>query len=786
MSSNQYVGKAIPRREDERLLRGSGLFVADVRLPGLLEMAVLRSPHAHARVLHIDTAPALDRPGVRAALGFGDLGSEVPRLPMLVPHVALRPQMPYPLASEKVRFVGEPVAVVVAEGRYQAEDALQSIEIEYEPLPAVVDMEAALGPGAPLLHSGTDSNLAAAVTQVVGEPEAVVATAQVVFEHTFRFGRLSGQPMETRGVVARHERSKLGESLVVWDSTQSPHTVRRVLAGMLALPQHSIRVIAPDVGGGFGVKNRFYPEEFLVPFLALRLGRPVRWIEDRREDLLTTYQAREQVHHVRVAASSDGTILALIDQYITDQGAYSPFGLVVPFNAMTTLPGPYKLRNYRAEMRAAYTNKAPNAPYRAAGRPPGVFVMERTMDLVARRLALDPAEVRFRNFIQPDEFPYRLGLKDRDGSEVTYDSGNYPACLQEALRMLDVDAFRRERAAARQAGRYLGLGIGCYVESTGRGPFEGATVRVEPSGKVLLITGAAPQGQSHETTMAQLCADRLGVDLNDVTVITGDTEAIRLGIGTYASRTAVVAGNAVSVAARAVRTKALRVAASLLEASCDDLELTRGTIRVRGAPDRQVSLARVTQVLSSPPPAMVFPQEFEPGLEATHYFHPAGNTYASGVHIAVVEVDIDTGKVRVLRYVVVHDCGTVINPMVVDGQVRGGVAQGIGNAMYEEMIYNEDGQPLTTSYMDYLVPTSMEVPRIEVGHIQTPSPMNEEGIKGAGEGGTMPVPAAIANAIDDALAPLGVVVTRMPISPDDLRALIEQSQEPKSSSNRPV
>jgi carbon-monoxide dehydrogenase large subunit len=754
------------------LLRGSGLFVADVRVPGLLEMAVLRSPHAHARIVHVDTHAALARPGVVVALSFSDLGSDVPRLPMLVPHAALRPQMPYPLACEKVLFVGEPVAVVVAETASQAEDALDAIEVEYEVLPPVVNMEAALEPNAPLLHPGTDSNLAAGLTQTVGDPDATFAAADVILEHTFRFGRLSGQPLETRGVVARHERTKLGESLVVWDSTQSPHTVRRVLAGMLAMPQHAIRVIAPDVGGGFGIKNRFYPEEFLVPLLARRLGRPVRWIEDRREDLLTTYQARESVHHVRVGARRDGTILALTDRYVTDQGAYTPFGLVVPFNAMTTLPGPYKLRNYRAEMRAAFTNKAPNAPYRAAGRPPGVFVIERVMDLLARRLNLNPAEVRFRNFVQPNEFPYGLGLKDRDGTEVTYDSGDYPRCLADALRMLDVDAFRREQAAARQAGRYLGLGIGCYVESTGRGPFEGATVRVEASGKVLLLTGAAPHGQSHETTLAQLCADRLGVDLDDVTVIAGDTDAIPLGVGTYASRTAVVAGNAVSVAARAVRAKALRVAATLLETSPDDLELTRGTIRVRGAPDRQISLARVSQLVSAPPPAFTFPADLEPGLEVTHYYHPIANTYANGVHVAVVEVDVETGRVRVPRYVVVHDCGTIINPMVVDGQVRGGVAQGLGNALYEEMVYDAQGQPLTTSYMDYQLPTSMEVPAIDVGHVQTPSPLNEEGIKGAGEGGTMPVPAAIANAIDDALAHLGVTVTRMPIRPAQLRQLI--------------
>src|SRR5579884_1752470 len=763
-----YIGRALARREDDRLLRGSGLFVADVRLPHILELAVLRSPHAHARIVDIDTRGALAQPGV---VSFADLG-EVGRMPMLVPHRALRAQMPYPLAADRVLFVGEPVAVVVAQTAAQAADAREAIQVTYESLAAVTDMEAALAPDAPRLHAGSPSNLAAAVTQVVGDPDAAFAQAEVVLEHTFRFGRVSGQPMETRGIVARYERAKLGESLVVRDSTQSPHTVRRILAGMLGLPLHAIRVIAPDVGGGFGVKSRFYPEEFLVPYLARRLGRPVRWIEDRREDLLTTYQAREQVHHVRVAAQRDGTLLAITDDYVTDQGAYSPFGLVVPLNAMTTLPGPYKLRHYRAELRVAYPNKAPNAPYRAAGRPPAVFVMERSMDLLARRLGLEPAEVRFRNFIQPAEFPYRLGLKDRDGTEITYDSGNYPRCLAEALRLIDVGTFRHEQQQARHAGRYLGLGIGCYVESTGRGPFEGATVRVDSSGRVVVATGASPQGQSHETTLAQICADRLGVPFEAVTVVTGDTDAINLGVGTYASRTAVVAGNAVSGAALAVREKALRTAAQLLEASPDDLEIDAGEIRVRGVPDRSMPLARVAQVLTSPPPAFTFPEGLEPGLEATHYFSPTGNAYANGVHVAAVEVDVDTGRVDVLRYAVAHDCGTVINPTVVDGQCVGGVAQGLGNALYEEMLYDENGQPLTTSYMDYLVPTSTEVPDVTLAHVETPSPLNPEGIKGAGEGGTMPVPAAVANAIDDALSPFGVAVDRAPMSPDRLRAKI--------------
>ena len=640
-----YIGQAVPRREDARLLRGQGLYVADVDLPGAVHMAVLRSPHAHAHLRSVRVEPARTQPGVLAALAFGDL-EQPQRLPMLVPHRDLRPQMPYPLAADKVRYVGEPVAVVVAESAHLAEDALEAIEVDYDIQPAVVDAEAALRPDAPRLHPDAPDNLAAAVTQTVGDPDAAFGEADAVLRYTYRSGRLSGQPIETRGVAARFERSRVGESLTVWDATQSPHTVRRVLAGMLGLPLHSVRVIAPEVGGGFGIKNRFYAEEFLVPYLARLIGRPARWIEDRREDLLTAYQAREQVHHVEVAARQDGVILGLRDRYVVDNGAYSPFGLVVPFNAMTTLPGPYRLANYQAEMRAAYTNKTPNAPYRAAGRPPAVFVMERVMDLVARQCGLDPVEVRRRNLIPSDAFPYRTGLKDRDGSEVVYDSGDYAGCLDDALRQLDLAAFRREQAEARQQGRYLGLGIGCYVESTGRGPFEGATVRVDPSGNVLVLTGAAPQGQSHETTLAQLCADRLGVPIETVTVVTGDTDAIPLGIGTFASRTAVVAGNAVSLAAAQVRDKTLRMAALLLEVSPDDLVLSAGEVQVRGAPDRRLSLARVAQVLSAPPPAMLLHEGLEPGLEATHYYHPTDNTYASGVHLAVVEVDPRTGGVQ--------------------------------------------------------------------------------------------------------------------------------------------
>ncbi len=778
--SDGYVGQSVLRREDPRLLRGAGLFVGDVQLPGMAHVAFLRSPYPNARIVSIDVSDALEQPGVITAVTAADFGERIAKIPMLTPHRALTSQMPYPLARDRAFYVGEAVAAVVADTPYQAEDALEAIRVEYEELEAVADAEAALNPGAPLIHAGMENNLAAMITHRVGDADRAFRDADVTVSIDFQFSRLSGQPMECRGVVATWERTRGGGRITMWDSTQSPHMVRRVLADLMGMPQQAIRVLAPDVGGGFGIKNRFYPEEFVVPWLARKLSRPVRWIEDRREDFLTTYQARQQHHRVELAAKRDGTILGVRDHYVVDLGAYSPFGIVVPYNAGTTMVGPYKLPNLEIEMRAVYTTKAPMAPYRAAGRPPGVFAIERAIDILARKLGMDPAEVRFRNFIQPDEFPHKLGLLDRDGTEITYDSGDYPACLRRALEMIDAPGFREQQMAARAEGRYLGLGIGCYVESTGRGPFEGATVRVEPNGKVLVFTGAAPQGQAHETVLAQLCADRLGVPIEDVDVITGDTDTIGMGIGTFASRVAVVAGNAVSMAASSVRQKALQVAGQLLEVSPDDLELRSGTIQVRGVPDKQLSLAEVSRVVTAPPPAFTFPEGLEPGLEATHYFHPTSNTFANGVHVATVEVDIETGTVKVLNYVVVHDCGRVINPMVVDGQVRGGVAQGIGNALLEEMVYDEAGQPRTTSFMDYPLPTTMEVPRITVGHMETLSPLNPEGIKGAGEGGTMPVPALIANAIDDALAPLGVVVDQIPITPSRLLAKIQAARTPAS------
>jgi carbon-monoxide dehydrogenase large subunit len=772
----RYVGVPLRRKEDPRLLRGAGRYVADIQLPGLLHAAFLRSPHAHARIRAIDLTRARAQPGVVAAFAFPDIARWARPLPMLVPHPALRPRMHWPLARDRVRYVGEAVAMVVAEDPYLAEDALEAIGVDWEVLPAVTSGRAALAPDAPRLHDDLDSNLACELTAGFGDVERAFAEADLVIEHDFRIQRMSGQPLETRGVVARWDEGKHGPELTVWDSTQSAHTARRVLAEIFQLPWGAVRVIAPDVGGGFGVKNRFYQEEAAVPIAARLVGRPVKWIEDRRENLLAAYASRDQEHHAAIALRRDGTILGVRNDFIADQGAYSPFGIVVPYNTIITLPGAYKLHNYQARMRVAYTSKTPIAPFRAAGRPAAVWVLERLLDRAARTLGLDPAEIRFRNLVRPEEMPFAVGLRDVEGAPMVYDSGDYPAALRQALALLDYPRQRAEQARARAEGRYLGIGLGCYVEPTGGGPFESAVVRVEVTGKVTVITGACSQGQSHETTLAQLCAERLGVRVEDVTVVGGDTAGVALGGGTYASRSGVTAGMATSEAALQVRRKALRMAAVMLEAAVEDLELVDGEIRVRGAPERRLPLAQVARTLAAPPPLYVLPPDLEPGLEATVYWRPEAKVYACGAHACLVEVDPETGAVRLLKYVVAHDCGTVINPLVADGQVHGGVAQGIGTALYEQIVHDAQGQVLTASYLDYLLPGATEVPPIVVGHLCSPSPRNREGLKGLGEGGIYPSLGVISNAVEDALAPFGAVLTELPLTPERVRAAIEAAQ----------
>jgi aerobic carbon-monoxide dehydrogenase large subunit len=768
----RWFGQPVKRREDPRLLTGTGTYVDDIQPPNLLHGAFLRSPHARARIKRLNTARARSMRGVVLVLTHSDLPKTLAEpLPKLIPHPTLiHHKTQYALAPGQVRHVGEPVAFVVAASRYVAEDAVDAIEIDYDPMPAVVDLEGAVAPGSPSVHADIGTNVCAEYTQRVGDPDAAFARAAHVFQERLHLDRGTAAPIETRGVLAMWDAKT--RNLVVYDGTQAPIPIRNRLAALFDLPQNNVRVIAPDLGGGFGPKIMMcYPEEVLVPHASMLLRRPVKWIEDRRECFVSMNQEREQIHDASIAVDGEGRILAVRTRFLHDAGAYIPYGLIVPIVASTQLVGPYRIPNYECSFRAVFTNKVIVSPYRGAGRPHGCFVMERLMDRVARELQLDRAEVRRRNLIRPDEFPYDTGLIFQDNAPLIYDSGNYQAVFDKALEMIGYADWPATKAAAQQRGRTVGLGMAFYVEGTGIGPYEGCRVTVEPTGRVYAATSVGTQGQGHATVFAQIIADALGVDVDAVTVTTGDSGAFGWGTGTFASRAAVVAGNSVALAAKAVREKTLLVASKLLEASAEDLELADGKVHVRGTPTRSVTLGEVAAAAN--PLRGTIPQEWEgPGLEASRYFAPPRGTFAAGCHAAIIEIDRRTGSMRIDKYVVVHDCGRIINPMILEGQVRGGVAQGVGNAFYEKLVYDNDGQLLTQTFMDYLLPTIGEVPRVDVGHIETPSPLNPLGVKGAGEAGVIPVPAMIASAVDDAV---GVRITSMPLSHDSLHALTAES-----------
>ncbi len=790
--TTKLLGEPIKRLEDPRFLTGQGQFVDDIHRPGMLHGAVLRSQYAHARIKKIDISKAQALPGVHLVLTADDLGPAGGPLPLLIPHPALTaPRTQRALAGDEVRYVGEAVAFVVARNRYIAEDALELIDVEYEDLPVVGTLEQATADDAPLVHAEVPRNIAAHLVQTVGDPDAAFAQAAHIVKDRLRMDRGAAHPMETRGIVA--EWNETEQSLTCWISTQGPIPIKNGLAMLFHLPEQKVRVIAPDVGGGFGPKiMMFYPEEILAPMASMRLGRPVKWIEDRIEHFIATNHEREQIHDIEVAFDKDGRILGVRDTFVHDTGAFTPYGIITPLITATQVPNNYKVPNYRVEFTVAYTNKVPVSPYRGAGRPHGVFAMERLLDKAAHELGLDRAEIRRRNFIQPDEFPHDVGLIFQDGGPTTYDSGNYPEVQARAIKMIGWNTFKRQQEKARAQGRYIGIGLANYVEGTGIGPYEGAQVRVDVRGHVYVSTAASTQGQGHYTTFAQIAADALGVPLEKVTVTTGDSTQFRWGSGTYASRALTVAGNAVGLAARAVREKAAQLAADLLEVSPDDLEFENGIVSVKGAPGKSYSLAALA-VASNPiryaygevpklPPEPLPRQgpalapDKEPGLEAIRYYSPPHAAFASGCHAAIVEVDVDTGMVKILKYAVVHDCGTMVNPLIVEGQVYGGVAQGVGGTLYEKLEYDEQGQLRSGTYMDFLIPYATEVPHIETDHVETPSPLNPLGIKGAGEAGAIPTPAALASAIEDALAPLGIRITQVPIPPNLLRAMIAEKR----------
>ncbi len=776
--TTRTFGQRVKRNEDPQLLTGRAQFVDDIQIPGMLHVAFKRSDYAHATIDGIDLEAAKRMPGVVALYTAADLGDFWAPSPLLVPpppaeYIIFNERTSGQLARHKVRFVGEAIVMVVAESRYLAEDAAESIDVDYGPLDPVVELEPAFGENTNLVHEDLGSNVAAHVIQRKGDYESARREADLVISRRMHYDRGTAAPMEGRGVVAQYD--SLARQLTVWDSTQAPIPIRNGLAAMFGLSERQVRVIAPFVGGGFGPKvMMFYPEETLVPWAALRLGRPVKWIEDRLENFYAMTHERAQLHDAEIALTRDGKILGVKDLFLHDTGAYIPYGLTVPINTQCTLLGPYVVPHYYTEFKAIFTNKTVVTPYRGAGRQHGVFVMERLLDLAARELAIDPLELRRRNFIPPDQFPWCNEIIYQDFTKLTYDSGNYDPVLDKAKRMIGWDAFRQtEQPRLRAEGKKVGIGLVMYVEGTGIGPYEGARVQVETTGKVTVATGVGTQGQGHYTSFAQLAADALGVPVANIYVSTGDTAQFGWGVGTFASRGAVVAGSAIHSAAQVVRDKAIRLAAAHLEVAEEDIELADGYAQVRGAPSSRVGLATLA-AQANPLRGAVRPGT-EPGLEATAYFGPEMGTTASGAHAMILEIDPETFLVKIHRYVVVHDCGPMINPLIVEGQVHGGVAQGLGNAFYEQLVYDETGQLLNASFMDYLIPTATDVPTIHVGHEETPSPLNPLGVKGAGEAGAIPVGPLFAQAVEDALGISGLEILEIPLSPSRLWEIVGAS-----------
>jgi carbon-monoxide dehydrogenase large subunit len=781
----RFVGRRVRRKEDRRLLTGTGRYVADLKLEGTVEAAFLRSSFAHALIRSIDTSPADALSEVIKLLTAPDIEGEIEPFTRFVDQEHTPPELqeaidpvvkPCPieiLASDRVRYVGQPVAVVVAASRYEAEDALELVEVDYEPIDVVMDPEKALAPDAPLIHEHLEGNIQAHYEVDVGDVDKAFEEADASFSLKIRTPRVAANPIETRGVLASFDRSR-GE-MTIWMSTQVPYMVRTRVAEMLHLDEDRIRVIAPEVGGGFGPKVNIYPEDLIVPYLSIVLDRPVRWIEDRREHLLSTAHSRDQVHTVEIACTSDGRITALRDRFQLDCGAYNPFSLTCAYNTAAHLRGPYAIPNYRIRGECVLTNKMPNVPYRGAGRPEAVFTMDRVIDEAARRLDMDPAEMRFRNLIKAEDMPYDQGMLYRDGGRVVYDGGDYPAALEKVMEMVGYEDVRARQAAGTE--RPIGVGLSFYVEGTGIGPYEGAMVRVDPTGHVVAHVGSAPHGQSHETTLAQIVADSLGVDFGDVAVRAGDTGLLPHGIGTFASRSAVTAGTALIGAAGRVREKIMAVASVMLEVDPEDLVLDGGRVEAKGAPARSLALAEIAHA-AAPGPRSLVPPGMDHGLEASYYFVPPTVTFAYGVHAVVIEIDEELGSIVLEKYAVVHDSGKLLNPTVVEGQIHGGVAQGVGCALYEEIVYDDEGQLLTSTFMDYLLPTSMEVPHIDQDHQEWGTDRNPLGVKGVGEGGAISPPAAIANALADAYRSKGLESVPIPLSPERVWTAIRAAAKP--------
>lgn len=775
-STHKPLARPALRVEDGALLRGRGRFVDDIVVPDLLHATFVRSPVAHARLNGIDASAARALPGVRNVFTFRDLRPLIgaDRIPLALPVAAIRYHVdPSWLAEKEMCFVGEPVAIVVAESRALAEDGANLVVLDYEELPAVTDPVAALAAGAPRARLDCADNLLAQWALKYGDTDRAFARAAHRIAQRFRIHKGGGHAIETRAVLARFDATD--ELLTVWDGTQMPHKAKRVIVDTLGFAESQVRVIAPHVGGGFGPKNPFYPEELVVPAVALHLGAPIKWIEDRRESFTATNHEREQDWDLEVAADADGRLLAVRGKVHHDHGSATPSGLSTAQNSATNFLGPYVLPAVNIDFAVCLTNFAPATSSRGAGRPQGTYAMERLLDRIAEKLSISREEVRRRNLIGPEQMPYVTEVVTRDGLPMTYDSGDYPELQRRALAAAGWSDFPARQEAARREGRFIGLGLSNYVEGTGRGPFESVSVRIGPSGKIVVATGATDQGQGTHTMLAQLAAEAFNVPLDRVQVIAGDTAASPLGHGSYASRQTVTAGSALHIASNLVVDKAKQVASAMLEVAADDLELVDGDVRVRGVPGMKKSLGEIAHALSGVA-GFSLPPGVTPGLAASNDFVPPAITYTNGTHVCEVEVDPETGHIRLTRYIVVHDCGRMISPMMVEGQVHGAVAHGVGATLYEWMRYDASGQPQTVTFADYMLPTSDTMPPIEIHHMELPTPLNPLGVKGAAESGTIGAPAAIVSAIEDALKPFGVRITDLPVTPARLLALIQSAK----------
>ena len=764
----RVFGSGIRRREDPRLITGTARYTDDIVLPGMLHAAILRSPHAHARIVRIETAAAA------AAL------KPIPCL-WLVPGSDLKTAPFAPLASDRVRYVGDAVAVVVAESPYQAYDALDRVEVEYEPLPAVIDPQKAAEPGAPTLHAEAPGNIAFHWTVSGGDVDAAFRDAPVVVRERIIQQRLIPTAMEPRGAVA-HYVPATGE-LTLWNTTQNPHIVRFAMSVVTGVPEDRLRVIAPEVGGGFGSKIPQIQGDFVAVFCSMRLGRPVKWTETRTENYISTTHGRDHVQEVELAATKDGRVLGLRCTVWAGMGGYlstAAPGIPTILHGLM-LSGPYRIPAVKEDVYGVYTNATPVEAYRGAGRPEATFMLERMMDRLSDQVGIDPVEVRRRNLIPPFENGFNVV------TGLTYDSGNYEGALAKALAQVDYEGLRREQAAARAKGRYLGIGVSTYVEICGLGPsqvagavgfqgglWESAIVRFHPTGKVNVFIGASPHGQGEETTFAQIVADELGVAVNDVKIVHGDTDSTPMGWGTYGSRTTAVGGAALAVATRKIKEKARLLAGHLLEAAVEDIDYADGRFFVRGVPDRFKTIQDIALMANV---AWNLPQGMDAGLEASSFYDPPNFVYPFGAHVAVVEVDPETGRVELKRYVAVDDCGPQINPVIVEGQVHGGVVQGIGQALWEEAVYDDTGQLLTGSLADYAIPRADMLPEIEVLSTVTPSPHHPLGVKGIGEAGTIASTCTVYNAVMDALEPFHVASIRMPLTPERVWRAIHGKEE---------